>query len=145
MSKLRVIFDTVVFVRALINPHSFWGRLVFAHANEYQLFVSPAILREVIEVLERPELTKRFTALQGIAVTRVLAILQQATVVTPAQEPRVSRDTKDNKFLAAAEAANADYVVSEDHDLLDLKTHQGTKIITAQEFLDILKAREAAA
>lgn len=145
MSKLRVIFDTVVFVRALLNPHSFWGRLVFAHANEYQLVVSPAILREVIEVLQRPELTKRFTALQGIAVTQVLEILQQATVVQPAQEPQVSRDTKDNKFLAAAEAANADFLVSEDRDLLDLVAHEGTKIIPAQEFLQILTARDEAA
>lgn len=145
MSDLIVIFDTVVFVRALINPHSFWGRLVLEHSHEYRLIVSPQIIREVIEVLQRPELTKRFTTLKGIDVGRVLEILQRAEVVIPKKEKQVSRDTKDNKFLAAAEVAKADYLVSEDRDLLDLVEYQGTRIITAHEFLQTLKTHRRAA
>jgi predicted nucleic acid-binding protein len=53
-----VVFDTVVFVRALINPYSFWGRLVFEHYHEYRLVISPQVLREYIEVMNRPELTE---------------------------------------------------------------------------------------
>ena len=37
--------------------------------------------------------------------------------------PQVSRDPKDDKFLATAVASEADYVVSEDRDLLDLGAH----------------------
>jgi uncharacterized protein len=136
MGDLVVVFDTVVFVRALINPFSFWGRLVFEHRQDYRLIVSPQIMREVVEVLQRPELTSRFTALQGIDVTRILEILQQA---------EASRDAKDNKFLAAAEIAKADYLVSEDRDLLDLTEHQGTRVIPAHEFLQILKTLRKAA
>jgi hypothetical protein len=55
----------------------------------------------------------------------------------PQSEPQASRDAKDNKFLAAAEAAKADYLVSEDRDLLDLTEHQGTRIIPAHEFLQV--------
>jgi predicted nucleic acid-binding protein len=93
-----VIFDTVVFVRALINPHSFWGRLVFDHSHEYQLIVTPQIVREYVEVLQRPGLTSKFTSLKSIDVTRILDILKQAEVVIPGHEPQVSRDIKDNKF-----------------------------------------------
>jgi predicted nucleic acid-binding protein len=74
-----------------------------------------------------------------------VARLQQDEVVMPQQEPQVSRDTKDNKFLAAAEAANADFLVSEDGDLLDLVAHRGTRIIPAHEFLQILKTHRRAA
>ncbi len=102
-------------------------------------------MREVIEVLQRPELTSRFTTLQGIDIPRVLEILQHAEVVQPVQEPQVSRDVKDNKFLAAAEAAKADYLVSEDTDLLDLVEHKGTHIVPAHEFLQILKTHRQAA
>lgn len=139
MDEPVVIFDTVVFVRALLNPHSFWGRLMFDHYHEYRLIVTPQIVCEYVEVMQRPELTSRFTTLKGIDVARVLEILQQAKVVIPEQEPQVSRDVKDNKFLAAAEAAKADYLVSEDGDLLDLVEHLRTRIVPAHEFLQILK------
>src|SRR5512147_1573580 len=98
MLSARGMYDPVVVfdVRALINPHSFWGRLVFEHSHEYRLIVTPQILREYVEVLQRPELTSRFSTLKGIDVARVLEILQQAEVVIPEQEPQVSRDVKDN-------------------------------------------------
>ena len=145
MSELVVVFDTVVFVRALINPHSYWGKSVFEHYQEYRLIVSPQILSEIIEVLKRPELVSRFSALGGVDVARVLEILKQADVVMPEGEPQASRDIKDNKFIAAAEAANANYLVSEDHDLLDLVKYEDTHIITTREFLEILKTSRKAA
>ena len=102
-------------------------------------------MREYLEVLQRPELTSRFSALKGIDVARVLAIVREATVVMPEPEPQVSRDVIDNKFLAAAEAAKAPYLVSEDNDLLDLEEHLDTRIIPTLEFLRYLnKDRRAA-
>ena len=145
MGEFIVVFDTVVFVRALINPHSFWGRLVFEHSHEYRLFLTPQTLREYVEVLQRPELTSKFTAFKDIDVARLPEIFQQAEVVTRKREPQISRDVKDNKFLAAAEAARAAYLVSEDRDLLDLTEHEGTRIITAYEFLQILETHRKAA
>lgn len=145
MDDTVVVFDTVVFVRALINPHSFWGRFVFEHYYEYRLIVSPQIIREYVEVMKRPELTRIFSTLNGIDVTRTLEIIQNAEVVMPQQEPQVSRDIKDNKFLAAVEEAHADYLVSEDRDLLDIHEHRGTRIIPAHEFLNILKTPRKAA
>ena len=140
-----MIFDTVIFVRALINSHSFWGRLVFEHYQDYQLIVSPPILAEIIEVLKRPELTGRFSALQGINADSIIEILKQAEVVMPEEEPQASRDVKDNKFIAASEASNADYLVSEDRDLLDLVKYKNTCIMTAHKFLEILKTFQKAA
>ena len=43
MDESVVIFDTVVFVRALLNPYSLWGRLVFDHYHEYRLIVTPQL------------------------------------------------------------------------------------------------------
>ena len=48
---LRVVFDTVIFVRALINPHGIWGRLIFQHADAYTLVISPPVVAEILEVL----------------------------------------------------------------------------------------------
>jgi putative PIN family toxin of toxin-antitoxin system len=45
------------------------------------------------------------------------------------------RDSKDNKFLALALAAEADAVVSSDEDLLVLNPWRGIPILTPAEFL----------
>ncbi|MGG6238191.1 putative toxin-antitoxin system toxin component, PIN family [Nodosilinea sp. AN01ver1] len=47
-------------------------------------------------------------------------------------------DPDDNKFLAAAYEAKADFLVSLDRDLLNLKFFYGTQIVTPAAFLDFL-------
>lgn len=135
----RVVFDTVVFVRALINPRSHWGRLLFENSLQYRLFVSQQILIEILEVLQRPKMTAKFHTLFDRDIKRVLQIISQAEVVEISDIPKVSRDVKDDKFLATAKAANADYLISADRDLLDLKEYQGIKIITAEDFLNTIE------
>lgn len=139
---LRVVFDTVVFVRCLINPHGRWGALVFEHAGRYRLFVSEPVLVEILEVLARPELTKKFRSLRGLDRTRVLDLLAQASVVELPAIPPVSRDPKDDKFLATARAARAQYLVSEDEDLLHLGEYEGIKMVNALQFLRILEQED---
>ena len=53
----------------------------------------------------------------------------------------VSRDAKDDMFLATAIAGQADYLVSEDEDLLIIGKYQGVKIVNCRQFADILEAR----
>lgn len=78
-----------------------------------------------------------------ISTSRTLPV--KAEIVIPEEESQVSRDTKDNKFIAAAEASNADYLVSEDRDLLDLRKREETRIVTANQFLKILRTFRKAA
>jgi len=136
---LKVVFDTVIFVRGLINPHGRWGRLVFAHSQDYELIISEPIATEILAVLHRPELRSKFRSLEGLDVAAVIALLGQAAVVDVPFVPPVSRDPEDDKFLATAAAARADYLVSEDRDLLVLEEYQGIKIVDAASFLSIIE------
>ena len=139
----RVVFDTVVFVRSLLNPYGRWGRLVFRHADAYRLVLSPPLLSELLEVLTRPELTAKFRTTEAITVASLLALIEgQAEIVELPQIPLVSRDPKDDKVLATARAAQAAYLVTEDQDLLVLGTFEGTQILTATAFLQILEEHE---
>lgn len=65
-------------------------------------------------------------------------ILSDAAVVTPSQKVNVCRDQHDNKFIECAIAAGADYIVSEDEDLLIIKEYGKIKIVSADAFLQIL-------
>ena len=138
---LRVVFDTVIFVRSLINPLGKFGTVVFQYSSDYRLFVSKPVVIEILEVINRPEVTVLFRTLENLDKKRVVEIISQAEVVEIFDIPKVSRDRKDDKFLATAKAAKADYLVSEDWDLLDLKEYEDTQIVNAETFLQILEEK----
>jgi len=136
----RVVLDTVIFVRSLINPHSNCGRIVFAHTDRYRLFVSEMVVQEVIEVLNRPELQRKFRRIPGLDARRVIDLLGEAELVEVGQPSPISRDPSDDKFLATAAAAEAEYLVTEDADLLIIQQFEGTTILNAAAFLEELEA-----
>ena len=49
------------------------------------------------------------------------------------------RDIKDLYLLSMAESIPADYLVTGDQDLLVLRNHLGTKIITYEEFVSMVQ------
>jgi putative PIN family toxin of toxin-antitoxin system len=135
---IRVVFDTVVFVRSLINPRSRCGRLLFNYADRYKLCLSAPIVEEILNVLRRPELTRKFRGLGSEGVASVLNLIGQAEIVEITHLEPVSRDVKDDKFLATAVGANAGFLVSEGRDLLDIDEYGAIKIVDSATFLDIL-------
>src|SRR5581483_10448964 len=137
------VFDTVVFVRSLLNPRSRWGRLVFEYHDSYRLVVSTPVVGEMLDVLHRSGLQNKFSVLAGRDINWVLERIGRAEIVEIEEIPSVSRDRNDDKFLATALAAQADYIVSEDRDLLDLRGYQGIQIVDTETFLGILDQENA--
>lgn len=135
---LRVVFDTVVYVRSLINPKCYSGRIIFQYYTDYQLFVSREVVIEILEVLARDEIKSKFKFIRGMNIRRVLEIIGEAKVVQLKKIPGISRDLKDDKFLATAKEGKCNYLVTEDEDLLVLKKYKGTKIINTTTFVKIL-------
>ena len=140
---MRVVFDTVVFVRSLLNPYSQAGRLVFAHADDYALLLSEPLVREILDVLQRPEITRKIRAVANMDMGRLLDLFSQAEVVEPATILPVCRDPNDDKVLATAVAGGVDVIVSADKDLLDLAAYQGITIVDVATFLGILEEESA--
>jgi len=136
---MRVVLDTVVLVRSLLDPSSWWGRLVFDSRDVCEFIVSPPIIAEYLQVLNRPGLTRKYRGVEGRDLQRVLEIVSVATVVQAPETLRGCRDPTDDKFLAAAQASGARFVVTEDADLLDMSTWADIGIVSAGTFLKILQ------
>lgn len=136
----RVVLDTVVFVRALINPHSRCGRLLSDHAERYILLVSKPTAREVLEVLQRPELKRKYRSIGRVNIQQAIDLVTQAELVEIGEVPSVVRDPKDDVIVATAIAGQANYIVSEDKDLLDLRTVSGIAIVDTKTFLKHLES-----
>jgi len=137
---MKAVLDTVIFVRALINPKSRWGRLLFELNDKYEIVLSPAIVREVLAVIHRSTLRRRLPRLADpVALDQVLALLEEAEIVEPTDVPRVCRDAADDKFFACAAAGQADFIVSEDQDILAVGEYRGVKTQTAEEFVAVIE------
>ena len=62
-------------------------------------------------------------------------IVRNSIVVEPKEKIRaVKDDPKDDIFIEAAVAGSADFIVSQDKEVLKLKEFRGIKIITPEEF-----------
>jgi putative PIN family toxin of toxin-antitoxin system len=133
------VINTQLFLRATLNHRSLPAKLLFELGEYYVLAVSPGILDEVQDVLNRPKLRNKFTGLTDEAVARTLTVLAGAQQATPDMVPAVSRDSKDDIFLATAVTSGAQYLVTEDKDLLVLDPYQGIRILDALAFLRIIQ------
>ncbi len=51
----------------------------------------------------------------------------------------IEKDPKDNPILACALKVRVDHIVSKDDHLKDLKEYRGIRIVSSQEFLELLK------
>jgi len=136
---MRVVLDTVIFVRALINPHGKWGRLLFELSDRYVIVLSPEIIKEILSVLYRPSLHRHFPEMAEPARLKgILATLEEAEVVEPTKKLSVCRDPHDDKFFECAVEGRAQYIVSEDRDILDVGEYEGVRTIAADEFTTLL-------
>lgn len=137
---MRIVLDTNVALSALLwrgTPYALLSTI--KQRQHVQLFVSPMLLEELGEVLNRPAFARRL-ALIGQAAHEVLADYYDAVeVVTPLSAPPVViADADDDHVVAAAVAAGADLLISGDRHLLALGTHAGVRIVSPVEALQVL-------
>ena len=133
--SLRVVLDTVAFVRAFINPQGSYARILTLSRSLFILVTSPEIVAETLEVLGRSSLRDRFAQITDDAVVDLKTILAAASYAVTEERIDACRDPDDNKVLECAAAASADYIVTGDKDLRDLDEFRHIKIRYADEFL----------
>lgn len=122
MAGVRVVLDTNVLVSGLAYPRSIPGRILEAwREGSVEVVLSRYILDEMVRVL--PRLGRiRLTP----AEIRDLAdsFLFLAEIVEPIAAPEAGlRDPTDQPVLGTLRAAQADYLVTGDKDLLALGEH----------------------
>lgn len=140
---MRVVLDTVIYVRALINPKGRWGRLVLEIARRHIVITSPEIIREVIEVLHRQEVRDKLPLLEySVRLEVILATIQEAEVAEPADRPPVCRDAADDKFFWCAAAGAVGCIISEDKDILNVAKYRGAKTVSADAFMTLAAEQE---
>jgi putative PIN family toxin of toxin-antitoxin system len=128
---VRAVFDTNVLVAAFVAEGICSKLLTRGRKKQFHLIVCPIILQEFERVL-----IKKFSATRN-ETRSALRIVSDVvhSVVHPSQSVQsVCRDPDDDAILACALEARADYLVTGDVDLLELKVFKGVQIVTPRNF-----------
>lgn len=130
---IRIVIDTNIYISAI-----FWnGRpreiIDLGRDGKILIFTSVDIEIEIADKLR----TKFKLAEEDVN----LILLDFSAFTLPIRPDRkvsaVQDDPDDNKFIECAIESRADYIVSGDAHLLNLKEFEGIKILRASEFLEI--------
>lgn len=140
---MRAVLDTNVIISATLIRGGNEDRILRAwQRGAFELILSPQILEELARALFYERLRK-FRWMTEEAVLTLLQSLAQGSLHVPGKVTvEASRDPEDDKFLAAALEARAEYVVTGDKDLLTLKAYKGVRLITPAQFLRVLRAQK---
>lgn len=138
---MRVVLDTGVLIAALITADTPPDRTYQAwRKKRFTLITSVWKLEEFRRASRYPKLKKFLKPAE--AGNLVNGLKRHATVLTELPEVDLSRDPQDNPVLAMAIVGKADYLVTGDRlGMLSLKRVDATHVVTAADFLKILKRR----
>jgi putative PIN family toxin of toxin-antitoxin system len=132
---VRVVFDTNIFVSALILPDSRAEEaLTRVIEGRDRLILSKSILDELLGVLAR-KFSRDREELARVAVW----LGELAEWVHPTHRLNVAADEADNRILECALAGKAEVIVTGDKGLLRLRTFEGIGIVNLRDYLSHTK------
>lgn len=140
---IRAVLDANIYVSELIRPQGPPRRILrfLVEDRSFHLVGSAVIFGEVRRSVNYSRV-RRYLSLRNEDIDRWIIAL--ALIAEPTEGRlklrAVEKDSDDDKYLVAALEGHAEYLVSGDSDLLELRNYKGVTIVTAREFL--LSSRE---
>lgn len=125
---MKIVLDTNILIDGFKDEYSFEKRIINAVINgEIEVFANKQTLRE-----------NKFIASQLINNTEyeieLNKLFNKLNWVINRRKVNIVNDPEDNKILESAVEASADFLITNDNDLLKLNKYQNIKIATPAEF-----------
>jgi putative PIN family toxin of toxin-antitoxin system len=125
----------MIFLQAAARPTGPAAALLeLVEIGAIELFVSDATLEELRDVLTRPSLQRKFPSLTTSAVSDFVERIKLSSFCLaniPSTFP-FDRDPKDAKYIDLALTSKADFLVTRDKDILDLRDTDQLEPLFAQ-------------
>jgi len=133
---LKLIIDTNLWISFIIsNTQNLLDPLLYS--KKVRLLFSEELIAEIQLTTGKTKLRKYFG---GNALEEMLSAFEPFTdLIAVKSNVTVCRDSKDNFLLALAKDGKADYLLTGDKDLLELKNFGKTKIRTISLFIEEAK------
>ena len=132
--SIKFVFDTNILISSTLWDGSVAQKLLFKCIKEnIQIFSSQEIIEEYQKILKRD-----FDYSEEEIVSIMEKVLQFISLVNPNIKVNVVKeDADDNKIIECALESKADYILSYDKHLLNLKEFRGIKIIRPEEIIKV--------
>jgi len=143
MPIVKAVIDTSVMVSVAFAKEGLAKEIRKMIADGvFQLITSKEILAELYRVLHYPRILKQLKPAKQDIDEFIGLIIEQAEL-TPGHYSlhKIKEDPTDDMFLAAALEVQADFIVSRDPHLRNLKQFQGIKIVDVKEFVQRVKKK----
>lgn len=134
---LKVVLDTNIFVSSIFwdkgNPHK---TVELALDKTIKVYTSIDILKELEKVLRRD-----FKEPDELIHSQISLVMEYAELIkVDCRLDVVQDDPDDNKIVECAISAEADFIVTGDPHLLNLKEYKNIKIVSPREFLNFVSS-----
>src|SRR3989344_1918645 len=137
MDEKKIVLDTNILISAFGwkgKPKEIFSKVI---NGEFKLIMSQKQLEEVEMVIEYPKFS--FTNDQKSRFLKIL--LATINIVETSGKLNLIKDyLKDDVILESAVENDAEFLISGDEHLLKIKKYGNTKIVTATEFLELIKS-----
>ena len=131
---MKVFFDTNVYIAEALLGSTAEELVEQTHLARWRVFVSDYVLDEVIRVL-----TLKLNFSRRLAWLTQKRIRDRTKLILPgASHHRVPQDSADSPILKAAVESGVDYLVTNDAHLLSLNPYESMRIVSMQEYAQIL-------
>lgn len=145
------VFDTNIYLQATLSDKgAAFACWQLAENDEVRVFVTEAILAEIEDVLTRPKLREKYPVLTDEKVIEVLRAIRAHAVIVEEiiRFYTFERDADDEVIINLALTCEAEFLVSRDKDLLDLRDDESftgkfprLKILNPAEFLQAFREK----
>lgn len=140
---IRVVLDANQFVSALLKPASNSAEILsLIKKDRIKLVLSNAIISEITSVLLYPKIMKRHHKSPEF-IAAFIKKLHSVAILTEGKlkVEVITDDPSDNKYLECAIEGKADFIVSGDHHLKEVKSFKGIRILDPAMFLTTIKGK----
>ena len=133
---MKVILDCNIWISFLIGHQASLMQRILTDSR-IDVLTCEELLNEIQEVSERPKIRSHVSDEELEEFFRIIYAFGKMVNITTNSEAAI-RDPKDLYLMSLAESTEADYIVSGDADLLELKQHKLTKMISLAELKTML-------
>lgn len=138
---MRILLDTNIWVSAFLSPNGHCGSLVrrLSMDSDVEIVTSLPLIDEIVDVLRRPRLTRRYGFTAEEVKDYVAWIWSATHLVVPVAESYGCRDCDDDVVCGTAVAGGAQYLTTRDDDLkrdprlMQALRAQGVEVLTVSD------------
>ena len=129
---MKIILDCNIWISFLIGHQAQFVQQILTDTR-IDVYVCDELLEEIHNVSSRDKIRTRVSNEELDDFFRIIYAFCRMANIEPKAQSEI-RDPKDLYLLSLAESIEADYIISGDADLIELKQHKTTKMMSLADF-----------